>query len=299
MTHPHDDRVGLCVDIDGTLYRESSVFVEVVSALAVRSPALERSARARLRETIGLVGEFHGTAATRWRWEQTLRGLERLRQYAGRHTAGEAFQLLQRLRGRLEGWVPAADARAGGDPAARERFQHRLLGTYGQAISGAEQTTLAMAGRDQLRRLQPVDPRTNQALVRLASAGVDIALITDMPTHIAAAFADVVLDAPVVAVCGTQFKTDPAGAFTGAYDRIDKGRRLKRISTDHDWETTVAAGDTDRDAAMAPHADAFLAVAGHGGVHRALADKRLPGTLRSVSADQSFGDVLLKQWLLQ
>ncbi|ERG89434.1 MAG: hypothetical protein J07HX5_01593 [halophilic archaeon J07HX5] len=186
-------------------------------------------------------------------------------------------------------------ARVDGAPAAREAFQHRLLSGYGNVISGYERTTLAMASRAQLRRLQPVDTRTDRALARLASAGVDIALITDMPTHVAAAFADVVLDAPVVAVCGTQFETDAAGVFTGAYERLDKGRRAEALSTDHDWDMTVAAGDTNRDAAMAPQADTFLAVAGHGGVHHGLAGEHVPGTLRSVAADQSLGDVLLEQ----
>ncbi|ERG89422.1 MAG: hypothetical protein J07HX5_01580, partial [halophilic archaeon J07HX5] len=102
MSYSCDDRVGLCVDIDGTLYRRGSVFVEAASAFAVQSPVLERPARSQLREAIGLVGEFHGSAATRWRWKQTLRGLEGLRQHAGRQTAGQTFQLLQRLRRWLE-----------------------------------------------------------------------------------------------------------------------------------------------------------------------------------------------------
>lgn len=282
---------GVCLDIDGTLYRQGSVFVEAIASLAVQSTLFDPSARTHLRGAVGTVGEFYGGPFTRWRWEQTLRGLEGLRRQSNAQTAARALDWLRTARERLDGALPETDGRV--DSAARVAFQQQLLTRYSRALAGQDRADLSGALRSILRDVQPIDRRTGAALSRLANGGADLMLVTDMPSHVAEAFAEASIDAPVASVNGTTFQTDESGAFTGDYTTIDKGTVVETLVGEREWEYTLAAGDTDRDAAMAPHVDTFLAVAGHGGVRRAI--EGLPGeqTVLYVGRGDALGDVLI------
>ena len=284
---------GLCLDIDGTLYRQGSVFVETVASLAVQSPLFEPPARAHLREAVGIVGEFYGNRFTRWRYEQTLRGLDVLRRHSSSTTAARAFTWLRETRERVVGVSGGRERRAA--PAARAVFQQRLLDCYAHALAGTDSAQVAEAARSILCDLQPIDRQTAAALSQLGCRGVELVLITDMPAHVAEAFAETVIDAPVFAVAGTNFRTDETGAFTGDYTTIDKGAVVENLVDDRRWEFTLAAGDTDRDAAMAPHVDTFLAVAGHGGVLRATEGLSGGETVFHVPHEQALGDVLIER----
>lgn len=284
-------QTGLCLDIDGTLYRQGSVFVETVAALSVHSPLFGPQARASLREAVGIVGEFHGSRFTRWRYERTLRGLAVLRRRVGSAAAARAFDWLRAIRERVDG--VSGDWERGADPAARAAFQQRLLERYARAIAGQDSTHVAEAVRSVLSGLQPIDRGTATALSWLGDRGVDLVLITDMPSHVAEAFAETVIDVPVASVAGTTFRTDESGAFTGDYATIDKGAVVEDLVDDREWAYTLAAGDTERDAAMAPHVDTFLAVAGHGGVRRATEELTGGETVCHVAQGAALGGVLI------
>lgn len=293
MADNGETHTGICSDIDGTLYRQGSVFVEVLASLAVQSTLFDPAARSRLREAVGTVGAFYGGSFARWRWEQALRGVAELRRRSSAETAARTLDVLRTVRERLDGVVPEADSRA--DPVARAAFQRRLLTQYGEAIDGQDRAALSRAVRSTLRDVQPIDRRTGAALARLTGGGAEVALVTDMPSHVAEAFAHTVVDCPVASVRGTTFRTDDSGTFTGDYEPIEKGAVVETLVGTQNWEYTLAAGDTDRDAAMAPHVDTFLAVAGHGGAQRAAEALGSEQTVQYVDPGDALGDALIER----
>lgn len=300
MSSTAGERVGVCLDIDGTLYREGSAFVDVLVALPVTAAhPFGSSDRTQFRRAVGVVGRYEGGVTTAWCWRATLRAVEGLRRVTDARTAGRALDGLKRL----QAWL--ADRRASGRSRGDyETMQKELLEQYGTAIAGHDRTTIQSAVAACLQDLDPVDPETVGVLREATRAGIDVALVTDMPAHVAEQLATAVIDAPVRAVVGTRFGTDRNGRFTGAFEPVDKGIAVSDLREKHGWASVVAAGDTRRDLAMAETADRFLAVAGQGRIRAALADPpRLDAEMAgrsgvrdppvaSVPPDQSLGAAL-------
>lgn len=269
------EAVGLCLDIDGTVYREGSAFVEVLLRLPDAPECGLAAERGRLRRALGTVGRYRGGWSTALRWRAALRAVDAVRTVGGERAASAALDGLRRFESRRK-------PRPGGDPAhgaaAYKRMRESLLSRYGEAIAGEDATALRAATTRILRERRPIDPGTATTLAGAARAGVDLALVTDMPAHVAEPFAEAVVDAPVRAVRATRFGVDGAGRFTGSFDTVDKGEAVAALCERFGWERTVAAGDTVRDLPMAGPADTFVAVGGQGQLRESLSDPLVFGT---------------------
>lgn len=268
MRSASDRRVGLCLDIDGTVYRGGSVFVETLVRLP-DAPGCSFSAteRARLRRAVGVVGRYAGGRATAWRWRGTLWLVDALRTVDGR-AAETVLDGLTALQGRLSGDGTGRDGPRG--TGTYEGMRRSLLRRYGSAVAGRDRAALRDGVAGLFDGRAPLDAGTASALSEAARSGVDVAFVTDMPEHVAGPFAEVAVDAPVRAVVGTRFETDAAGRFTGGFEPVDKRAAVDGLRDRHGWEEVVAAGDTERDLGMAAAADRFVGVGGRGRIRDAL-----------------------------
>jgi phosphoserine phosphatase len=295
--------VGCCLDVDGTLHRSGSVFVETLAFLGYGDTlALDAEARRYRREVIGAVAEYDGGPAKRRRWEWALKVLDALAQVGGKRLAGATLSGLARLHdARSEDRLPETAADGGRARHGEYRaMQRRVLDAYGNLLAGMDQETVERAARDAVERHVGVDLCVERAIaVARAEADAEVFLVTDAPVHAARAYADVLFGEPDNAI-GTRFAVDDAGRFTGEYELVDKGRAAERLRAERGWEFVVAAGDSAVDLRMASAADAFLAVDGEGDVERALDDPTaavdLPESCRvyRVGRGESVGPSLLQ-----
>lgn len=298
------DRIGLCLDVDGTLYRGGSVFVETLVHLPVAPRyAWTAADRERLRRAVGIVGAYQGRSWTAWRWRVTLRLVDEVRKIWGGDAATAVLRRLRGMQARLSEWAVTQQFSPQRSVEAYDVMRESLLETYGTAIAGHDRAALTPAVADLLTFLDPIDEETTMGLHDVGTAGVEIALVTDMPAHIAEPFAEVVLDVPVQAVVGTAFDTDTAGRFTGGFTAVEKQRAVADLREQYGWDHVIAVGDTRRDLAMRPLADQFVAVAGQGPIREELTaqcvvgDTTSPETLRTAEVvylprDQSLGTLL-------
>ena len=269
----HD--TGLCLDVDGTLYRGGSVFVEALPWLAGASWT-RASDRAHLRATVGAVARHHGGRLRDVVTRGLLSGVDTLRAVGADQAAETALKTLSGLP------TPSADGDTQSDQG-RERLRERLLTEYGAAVAdrpaAAVRRSLAAVFRKGPTEPVPSLPtRLVTTLSDIAARGVDVALVTDAPAHVAQAFADSTtgLDG-IVTVAGTQYdRVD--GVFTGEFTRIHKGDIISELADRRGWDRVIAGGDTVRDLAMAERADRFVAVEGHGDIRgRVAPGDRAPG----------------------
>jgi phosphoserine phosphatase len=249
------------------------VFVESITYLPVVRPEQWSAAdRRRLRRAVGLVGRYSGGRRTEWQWRAALRGVDILQQVAGTGVALSALDRLRRLQARSDDPTRSERSSAGASrtTAGYDEMRAALLTHYGRAIATHRRDEHRTALRDVVRRCLPVDRATAAAVRDVAAAGVEVALVTDMPTTVAEAFVTEALDCPVRAVAATRFDTDATGRFTGDFHAVDKASALRQFREEFGWEHVVAVGDTARDLTMRPAADQFVAVGGRGQIRAHL-----------------------------
>lgn len=269
-------RLGVCLDIDGTVYRSGSVFVESLGFLPYAADVSTDDADARhLRTALAAVAEFRGGTVGKVKWLGVFSVLDLLRT-AGANRVSEALLdgLVERRAERsLEG-----DGRSSGTRPERLRpralgdyrsMQRTVLTAYGRFLRGKRAEVVERAVEEIVAERCRVDPGLEALLSDVsADPAAEVALVTDMPEHVASAYART-LDAEAV-VRGTRFETDAEGRYTGRFETVDKGATVARLRADRGWTRVVAAGDSSVDLAMADEAEVFLAVAGQGDISRRL-----------------------------
>ncbi len=294
--------VGFCLDIDGTLHRSGSVFVETLAHLGFCGElSLDADERRHRRNVIGTVLEYDAGPAARRRWVRILRGLDALAVVGGRPLADAAVSGLERLHEAVPddpATAPRRGAqRADGDGLDYRTMQRRALEAYGRLIAGRRAETVERAARGIVTQHVETDPGVETAVERLRAAGASVCLVTDAPAHAARAYASE-LSVPAARVAGTRYHVDADGRYTGAFTLVDKGAAARRFRRAGDWDRLVAAGDAVVDLPMATAADLFLAVAGEGGLPAALDAPAGPAPPSScdvvrVGPDRSVGAALV------
>ncbi|ESS10553.1 MAG: haloacid dehalogenase-like hydrolase [uncultured archaeon A07HR60] len=230
MAEPADNEkhdTGLCLDIDGTLYRGGSVFVEALPWLAGASWT-RASDRAHLRATVGAVARHHGGQLREVATRRLLSGVDTLRTAGADRAAETALKTLSGL--------PTPSANGGTQSGrGRERLRERLLTEYGAAVADRPAAAICRSLAAVFKK-GPDEPvpslpdRLVTTLSEIATRGVDIALVTDAPAHVARAFADSTtrLDG-IVTIVGTRYdRVD--GVFTGEFTRIHKGDIIAELA---------------------------------------------------------------------
>jgi phosphoserine phosphatase len=261
------DRIGLALDLDGTAYRDGSVFVETMAYLAVGGSTLDLDAagRERLRRAVLEVARYRGGEPTRRRWAWTLRALGLVGTLAGPSLAGDALERIARLRAgwSTRGEVPVATS--GTDGLGYVEMGRVVLDGYGEVLRGRDRASVERATDRIVRERLPTDGRLRTVLGRVREVGGEVALVSDAPAHLVRSYAAMLVeDARIRA---TTFGTEE-GRYTGRYEPVDKRAALETLRESRGWDYVLAAGDSAVDAEMAAVADCFLAVAGQGDGHR-------------------------------
>ncbi len=267
MTENVDNNVGLCLDVDGTLYRRGSVFVEALPWLT--GAAWTRSTdRAHLRAAVAAVMRHYGGSLRGMVTRGLLSAVDSLRMLGCNQTAKAALKMLSQLSG------PHGNGNTYPHRnREREHLHKLLLSEYGAAVADRPVTivrrSLATVFHDRHDGAVPSLPdRLVTTLSEIATDDVSVALVTDAPAHVAQAFTESTAELnDAVSVVGTQYdRVD--GIFTGDFTRIDKGEVITELADRQGWDWVIAGGDTTRDLAMAQRADRFIAVEGHGDIRR-------------------------------
>jgi len=305
MVHPtRATDVGFCLDVDGTLHRSGSVFVETLAHLGYCGALdLDETDRQHRREVIETVVEYGAGPDARRRWGRLLTGLDVLAESGGAPLADATVTALERahtvVRKRRDDLPAGTSAHvADGDAGLDYRtMQRQALDAYGAMIAGRRADTVERAARKVVSTHVETDPVVADAVERLRAAGATVCLVTDAPAHAARAYADVMTGSGN-GVAATRYHVDAAGRYTGEYTLVDKDRAVRRLRRIGEWDRLVAGGDAVVDLAMAPSADCFLAVAGEGGLLDALdapAGPAVPSgcTVVRVDRDRSVGTALL------
>ncbi|WP_135664312.1 haloacid dehalogenase-like hydrolase [Halorhabdus rudnickae] len=265
------DRVALVLDIDGTVHRHGSIFVESLALLPyVGDISLDEADRDTLRDVLGSVAAYAGGDRSRRRWLGMIRVCDVLA------AAGLGRPVARLLAGLVRYRARRASASAtAGDAGDYREMQRRILDRYGTFLDGRHRERVQGAFERVVERHVRVDPEIRRVIADLASVvDLDVVLVTDVPTHIARPYAASLGDE--IDVIGTDFATSD-GRFTGEYTFVDKGAAVDRLHTEREWEYVLAAGDSANDLPMAAAADLLMAVAGRGNL---LAE--LPAEYRSI-----------------
>jgi phosphoserine phosphatase len=270
--------VGFCLDVDGTLHRSGSVFVETLARLgfdgAMTMGAADRRHR---REVIGTVVEYGAGPDSRRRWERIMWALDAVAGRGGEPLAAAAVSAIERGRALLPDRAPDDDVqprtsahRADGDGGLDYRtMQRRALDAYGRVIEGRRREHVERAARETVAAHVSTDPEVAATVERLQAAGATVCLVTDAPAHAARAYAEQLTGDPA-RVAATRYHVDDDDRYTGEYTVVDKGAAARTFRASGDWDRLVAAGDAVVDLEMGAEADRFLAVAGEGGLLTAL-----------------------------
>lgn len=268
--HPKS-QIGVCLDIDGTLYRSGSAFVETLIRMPdVPNCSFTATERAQLREALGIVGRYQGGRATAWRWRSSLRLVDVFRALG---MTVMAERVLARLLA-AQAWLDSVTPARGGDRTPKggyEELRTALLHQYGTVIAGHDSTTVTRGVKSLFQQLKPITPGMPAVCADARQAGVGMALVTNMPEHVAQPYAETILPGSVQAVVGTDFETD-GNQFTGTFDPVDKRAAVAQLRDRYGWKFVIAAGDTGRDLPMATTADHFIAVSGQGNIRTHLND---------------------------
>jgi phosphoserine phosphatase len=264
------DRVGLALDLDGTAYRDGSVFVETMAYLAVGGSTLDLDAaeRERLRRTVLEVARYRGGEPTRRRWAWVLRALGLVGTFGGPSLAGDAFERIARVRAgrsRPDSGASSASTSATRGSLDYDGMRRTTLRGYGEVLRGRDRTSVERATDRIVRERLPVDGRLRTVLGRVREAGGEVAFVSDAPAHLVRSYAALLVDD--ARIRATAFGTEE-GRYTGRYEPVDKRAALETLRGTRDWDYVLAAGDSAVDAEMADVADCFLAVAGQGDGHR-------------------------------
>jgi phosphoserine phosphatase len=262
------DIVGVALDMDGTAYRDGSVFVETMAYLPfVDGFDVDDAGAAHLRRALLAVAEYGGGPDARRRWERVLRGIDRLGRCGAPFLARGALDGLSRLRSRSTGGAPTLEndpGRATEYPTMREH----VLAAYGRFLRGRRPAAVDRAVARVVDRRVRRDADLDAALGRVRRAGGEVYLVTDAPEDVAEAFCRA---RGLDGVVATRYPVTD-GRYTGEFVPVDKATAVARLRRDRGWDYVVAAGDSAVDLGMAPAAEVTLAVAGQGDVTEALAD---------------------------
>lgn len=265
------DRVGVCLDIDGTVYRSGSVFVETLGFLPYADGvSMDETDKRHLRTALAAVAEFHGGTLGKLKWMGVLTLLDVLRANgANRFSESVLTSLIEHRTeqspGQAEQWSRGQSRRTelrrvSGDYRSMQRT---VLASYGRFLRGKHRSAVERAVDEIVDEQCRIEPRLEVLLDGITTNPVtELVLITDMPEHVASAYARKL--EPEVTVKGTSFETDAEGRYTGQFAGIDKEATVARLRTDRRWTHVIAAGDSSVDLEMASEADIFLAVAGQG-----------------------------------
>lgn len=285
LAYESGDRVGLCLDVDGTTYRTGSVFVEALAYLPYADAVtLSRSERRHRRTALLAVAGYRSELLARIKWQWTLWVLDALR-VGGADSLSET--VLTALARRTADHQRDGSRRSSGPPPAPSPGAYRsmrqtVLSAYGRLLRGKRATDVERTVADVVARRCPVDPQLRATLDHVVrESETDLYLITDAPEHVATAYARN-LCGDAARVIGTSYETDGRGRYTGRYDPVDKGDAVAQLRADRQWEFVVAAGDSAADATMADAANVFLAVAGQGDLRDRLTGVSLRGSVRDV-----------------
>ncbi|MFC7167559.1 haloacid dehalogenase-like hydrolase [Halospeciosus flavus] len=250
-----DGRIGLCLDVDGTVYREGSVFVETMGYVQF-SPLLDVAGddRRALREALGAVATFRGGERARQTFSLAFRLLDAVQSVFGDGAAARA----------LRWFVRAQHARTGSTDAESTDYremQRTVLDAYGRFLRRRRPERVHAAAERVAEKWLPVDERF---VSRFDDDGtVEPFLVTDVPEHVAAAYAARLTGEPDWTAATTCSVAD--GRFTGDYSVVEKRAAVERLRETRSWEYVVAAGDSPVDREMADAADVFLGVEGVSG----------------------------------
>lgn len=285
MTEDVNNNVGLCLDIDGTLYRGGSVFVEALPWLA-GAAWTQSTDRTHLRAAVAAVMRHYGGPLQEVATRGLLSAVDGLRVLGCNQTAEAALKMLSELSG--------PNANGNGDTELyesreREHLRELLLSEYGAAVADRPVTivrrSLATVFHHRRDGAVPSLPdRLVTTLSEIATDDVGVALVTDAPAHVAQAFTEGTAELnDAVSVVGTQYdRVD--GVFTGDFTRVDKGEVITELADRRGWDWVIAGGDTTRDLAMAQRADRFIAVEGHGDIRRWAETEGIAETTRDTRA---------------
>lgn len=273
LAYDPEDRIGLCLDVDGTVYRSGSVFIETLAFLPYADGfALTSADRRRRRIALRAVADYSGGFAARIKWRCLLTGLDALRVVGAERSSEallEAVAERRAARATRPGDRSREDAPSISDADAYATMRRTVLSAYGELIRGKRATDVERAVIPVVERRCSVDSEPRATLDRLTRhADADVFLITDAPEHVATAYARNL--AEDVQVRGTVYETDADGRYTGEFARADKRAAVGRLRAEREWDYVVAAGDAPVDAKMAREANLFLAVAGQGDLSRRL-----------------------------
>ncbi|WP_137285396.1 haloacid dehalogenase-like hydrolase [Halorussus salinisoli] len=270
LAYEAGDRIGVCLDIDGTVYRSGSVFIETLAFLPYAdSITLSPRERRYRRTALTAVADYHGGLAATAKWQGVLTGLDALRVAGADHLSETILTTLARHQadrptGR-EGQTASRTLPAS-DMGDYQAMRATVLEAYGALLRGKRRADVADAVAEVVASRCPVDAQLRTTLDRLARHDdTDLYLVTDGPEHIATAYARQVSGA--AQVIGTAYDVR-SERYTGNFDRVDKGQTVERLRAAHGWTYIVAAGDAPVDVAMARDANLFLAVDGQSNLSR-------------------------------
>ena len=264
------DHVGLCLDVDGTVHRHGSIFVEALALVPYASDLrIDDTDRASLREVLGAVAAYAGGDRSRRRWLGALRVCDALAAIGFERPVARALAGLIRRRAKR------ASSSSAGNTGDYRAMQRRILDRYGAFLDGRRRERIERAFEQVVTSHLRVDPATSRTLADFAeSVELDVVLVTDVPTHVARPYAGLLGEG--VDVVGTDFET-AEGRFTGDYAFVEKGPAVEALRAERGWDYTLTAGDSGNDLPMAAVADLFLAVDGRGTVR-----EQLPADYRTV-----------------
>jgi hypothetical protein len=266
-------KTALCLDIDGTLYRDGSVFIESISYLPfVQSGHWSPTDRRMLRRAVGLVGGYYGNIWTEKRWQMTLRVVDILQRTGNNKLALSLLDTLRELQARLNSVITSEYSLNSPSTGNYNEMRISLLNKYAKAITTHHRADVRTAVENAISRCTLIDDTTATALedITTSLSSSELVLITDMPTLIAEMFASEAIAAPVETVVATKFETDQRNRFTGEFQSINKSKMIKVLNKRYNWDRVIAAGDTVRDLEMQSTADQFIAVSGQGRIDEHL-----------------------------
>lgn len=265
LAYEPGDCVGLCLDIDGTVYRSGSVFIETLAFLPYADGITLTPAERRYRRVaLTAVAEYHGGFVGKTKWRSVLAGLDGLQAVGCRDLSETLLTMLAQRRsdGQPQRDVSSWSGQMHNSDIDRYReMREAVLGAYGSLLRGRRRTAVVNAVADVVGRRCGVDARLRAILSTLADrADTDLYLVTDMPDHVATSYARKLRG--VAGIVGVTYDTDDADRYTGGFDRVDKEATVSRLRTEREWDYVLAAGDSPVDLPMAGEVDCFLAVAG-------------------------------------
>ena len=260
------DRIGVCLDVDGTIYRSGSVFVETLGYLPFATDlSIDDADERRLRAALSAVAGYRGGRLARVKWTGVFSILGALSAYGG-DDLPEAIlaRLIDRRSERSADGSGRALSRRNA-PGDYWSMQRDVLAAYGGFLRGRDHRTVERAIEAVVADRCPIDPSIRDVLEEIAPAPeTDLALVTDMPAHVATAYAEQL--SGEVPVAATTYEIDADGRYTGRFETVGKNEAVADLRAARDWSHVVAAGDSVADLPMAEEADVFLAVAGQGNI---------------------------------